>query len=101
MAYEGNLRVLCALCCSRLFFTFNDLECTGPMPIEGAFYMERRENNHHHRHIEGYCDNIPAGDVRVGFNVGQCGKTWAMGDAHTGWVFVSRIMIAEVPSPQQ
>ena len=24
------------------------------------------------RHIEGYCQNIPKGEVRVGINVGNC-----------------------------
>jgi len=52
------------------------------------------------RHIEGYCQNIPKGVVRVGINVGNyAGQGNA--DAHSDWNSVSRIVIEEVPTPQQ
>ena len=51
------------------------------------------------RHIEGVCDRVPAGVVRVGFNVGNC-KGYSSFDAHTGWNSVSRIYVEEIPAPQ-
>ena len=52
------------------------------------------------RHIEGYCENIPKGQVRVGFNVGNCAG-YGNADAHSGWNSVSRIVVEEIPAPQQ
>ena len=52
------------------------------------------------RHIEGYCQNIPKGGVRVGINVGNCAN-YGNVDAYSGWNSVSRIVIEEVPAPQQ
>ena len=44
------------------------------MPIDGVIYMHgvRRLEPLRVRHIEGYCENIHRGVVRVGFNVGNC-----------------------------
>ena len=54
---------------------------------------------HRVRHIEGHCNNIHKGKVRVGFWVGNCpGIT--PGDAYTGYASVSRIFIEEVPKAQ-
>lgn len=98
--YGGNLRIMgCTRCCKRWYFTFNQKECYGPLPIDGVFYMSIDNNIHRHRQIEGYCTNIPAGEVRVGFNVGNC-NAYGDADAHSGWRSVSRIVIEEVP-PQQ
>ena len=47
---------------------------------------------HRVRHIEGHCNNIHKGRVRVGFWVGNCQHGEA-GDASTGWQSVSRIFI--------
>ena len=70
------------------------------MTIEGLIYIQSSDNPHRPRQIEGYCENIPSGVVRVGFHIGKCsGKT--LGDGDTGWNSVSRIMIAEVPPAQQ
>ena len=72
--YAGNLRyALCDSCCSRWYFTFNGAECSSPGTIDGAFYLEtgRNHNPHLHRHIEGHCNNIQKGQVRVGFWVGK------------------------------
>ncbi|KAL9975772.1 hypothetical protein ACROYT_G012966 [Oculina patagonica] len=101
--FAGNLRIAyCDDCCSRWYFTFKDAECSSPGPIESAYYMGngKRSDLHRHRHIEGHCNNIHKGKVRVGFCVGKCtGKKLA--DAYTGWSTMSRIFIEEVPKAQQ
>ena len=100
MAYAGNLRIIGSNRCSRWHFTFNDRECTGPMAIDAADYTGTSNNIHRHRQVEGYCENIPAGDIRVGFHIGKCvGHTLA--DGYTGWNSVSRIIIAEMSPAQQ
>ena len=73
------------------------------MTIEAVVYSSwqsgRVPDLQYHRSFEGYCENIPQGAVRVELWVGQCsGQT--LGDAHTGWNSVSRIMIEEVSRPQ-
>ena len=100
MAYGGNLRIYCRDCCSRWFLTFNDQECTGPMTIDAAHYTRASIEIHRHRQIEGYCENVPAGDVRVGLHVGKC-SGYGVANAYSGWNSVSRIMIAEMPPAQQ
>ena len=58
-----------------------------------------KKDLHRPRHIEGVCDKIHKGFVRVGFWVGNCaGKKSA--DAVTGWNSVSRIYVEEVSPPQ-
>ena len=72
------------------------------MAIDGIFYMWKGAGSkdlHRHRHIEGYCNQVPKGHVRVGFWVGNCAGTGNV-DAHSGWNSVSRIVIEEVPAPQ-
>ncbi|XP_062514147.1 collagen triple helix repeat-containing protein 1-like isoform X2 [Corticium candelabrum] len=104
VAYAGNLRVLCRSgpCCSRWYFTFNGNECSRPMTIEGVVYSRLYDNPLRHRQIEGYCENIPAGQVTIGFNIGNCNKYASTTyDGYTGWISVSRIMIAEVPPSQK
>ncbi|XP_062502129.1 collagen triple helix repeat-containing protein 1-like isoform X2 [Corticium candelabrum] len=104
VAYAGTLRVQCSsgYCCSRWYFTFNGNECSGPMTIEGVVYSILNDNPHRHRQIEGYCENIPAGQVTIGFNIGNCNK-WRSTtyDGYTGFHSPSRIMIAEVPPSQK
>ncbi|XP_022808661.1 collagen alpha-1(XVI) chain-like [Stylophora pistillata] len=102
--FAGNLRIYgCDKCCSRWYFTFNGAECRSPGSIDGAFYMEtgKGRNLFRHRHIEGHCNNIHQGKVRVGFWVGRCIKAYKNADAHTGWPTMSRIFIEEVPKAQQ
>ena len=70
------------------------------MTIDAVYYTRANNNIHRHRQIEGYCENIPAGDVRVGFHIGKC-SDYPVVDGHTGWDSVSRIMIAEMPPAQQ
>ena len=74
------------------------------MAIDGVFYMSKgagaqSQNLHRHRHIEGYCNQVPKGHVRVGFWVGNC-ASYGNADAKSGWKSVSRIVIEEVPPPQ-
>ena len=72
------------------------------MPIDGVIYILDTvgEEPLRVRHIEGYCQNIPKGGVRVGINVGNC-ASFGNADAYSGWNSVSRIVIEEVPAPQQ
>ncbi|CAB4021140.1 Hypothetical predicted protein, partial [Paramuricea clavata] len=102
--YGGNLRIFnCNACCKRWYFTFNGAECKKPLAIDGVFYLSKgagqHGNLHRHRHIEGYCNKIPKGIVRVGFWVGNC-KGFGNADADSGWNSISRIVIEEVPPPQ-
>ncbi|CAH3129634.1 unnamed protein product [Porites lobata] len=102
--FDGNLRIYnCDSCCSRWYFTFNGAECSSPGSIDGAFYMATAagKNLHRHRHIEGHCNNIHKGRVRVGFWVGNCNNGHKLADAYTGWTTMSRIFIEEVSSAQQ
>jgi len=102
--FAGNLRIYgCDHCCSRWYFTFNGAECSSPGSIDGAFYMQTGKNHnlYRHRHIEGHCNNIHKGKVRVGFWVGSCNTGHKNADAKTGWPTMSRIFIEEVPKAQQ
>ena len=105
VAYAASLRVLCSSggCCSRWYFTFNGNECNGPMTIEGIVYgAPAIEDPHRYRQIEGYCENIPAGQVTIGVNIGNCNKYNSITyNGYTGWGSVSRIMITEVPPSQK
>lgn len=99
--WTGVLRVAqCSNCCKRWYFTFNGAECSGPLPIDGVVYLGgAAQNPHRVRHIEGHCNNILKGKVRVGFWVGNC-RHFGNADANTGWNSVSRIFVEEVPAPQ-
>ena len=72
--------------------------------IDGAVYMRygsgsRLTNLHRVRHIEGVCEKIHKGTVRVGFWVGKCAGQKSA-NVHTGWPGVSRIYVEEIPPPQ-
>ena len=103
VSFQGNMRVLGNGACNRWYFKFNGNKCNGPMTIEAI--VNNNWNNAvnydlpHHRSFEGYCENIPQGTVRVELWIGQC-RAYRLGDALTGWISVSRIMIEEVSSPQ-
>ena len=51
------------------------------------------------RQIEGVCENIHKGEVKVGFSVGNC-RGWGDADARTAWNSVARIFVEEMPPPQ-
>ena len=100
MFYEGNLRSIGKNVCNRWYFTFDYAECTKPASIEGIVYVPLTTlNPHRHRHIEGYCNQVPKGHVRVGFWIGKCNNR-LLGDGSSGWNSMSRIVIEEVPPPQ-
>ncbi|XP_078368065.1 collagen triple helix repeat-containing protein 1-like [Oculina patagonica] len=101
--WTGVLRIAsCDNCCKRWYFTFNGAECAAPLPVDGIVYLDvggKTQNLHRVRHIEGHCNNIHKGMVRVGFWVGNC-PGYGNADAFTGWKSVSRIFVEEVPKPQ-
>ncbi|XP_015753124.1 PREDICTED: collagen triple helix repeat-containing protein 1-like isoform X1 [Acropora digitifera] len=102
--FNGVLRIYnCHSCCRRWYFTFNGAECSAPAAIEGIVYMiggnARKKDLHRVRQIEGVCEKVFKGKVRVGFWVGNC-KGYGTADAWTGWNSVSRIYVEEVPPPQ-
>ncbi|KAL9975756.1 hypothetical protein ACROYT_G012950 [Oculina patagonica] len=101
--WTGALRIYkCRTCCKRWYFTFNGAECAAPLPIDGIVYMweGNTQDLHRVRHIEGHCNNIHKGKVRVGFWVGDCQGYGGGTDAYTGYKSVSRIFVEEVPKPQ-
>ena len=100
--WTGTLRVHTNVACKRWYFTFNGAECSAPLPIDGVVYVvSKSQDPHRVRHIEGYCNNIHKGKVRVGFWVGKCdGFSHGNYDAYTGWISVSRIFVEEVPKAQ-
>ena len=75
------------------------MECTGPNSIDGIVYTERSGDDRRLGHIEGYCENLAVGEVRVALSVGNC-KGYGNSDAYTGFISVSRIVVEEVPKPQ-
>ncbi|CAH3129851.1 unnamed protein product [Porites lobata] len=102
VSWTGAFRVYkCTSCCKRWYFTFNGAECSAPLAIDGIVYVwqGKTQDPHRVRHIEGHCNNIHKGRVRVGFWVGNC-QHGVAGDASTGWQSVSRIFIEEVPKAQ-
>ena len=86
------------------FFKFNDYECSGPMTIDSVLYTSwpsgRVPNIHRHHSIEGYCESLPRGTVRIALWVGRCRAKETLGSNYTGHSSVSRIMIEEVPPSQ-
>ena len=100
VVYQGNIYLLCNNCCKRWFITFNGAECSGPLPIDVAWYMASSSQvTHKPGAIEGYCDNIHKGKIRVGINIGNCPRS-GNSDGYTGWNSVSRLIIEEVPRSQ-
>ena len=54
-------------------------------------------NSHTHGHIEGFCRNVHEGNVRVEVRIGSCvGTGKPLGNAHTGFATLSRIVIEEL-----
>ena len=64
-----------------------------------SFGTNWKNNPHRPRHVEGICEKLHKGTVRVGFWVGKCGER-KPGDALTGWNSVSRMYVEEVSPPQ-
>jgi len=101
VVYQGNIYLGgCGSCCKRWFITFNGAECNGPLPIDAALWLRSSGvANHKHGAIEGYCNNIHKGKIRVGINIGNC-PGYGNSDGHTGWMTVSRLIIEEAPRSQ-
>ncbi|XP_073236623.1 uncharacterized protein [Porites lutea] len=102
VSFHGVMRVIGDVKCNRWYFKFSGNECSGPMTIDAVVYNDWSSGNPqllHHRSFEGYCENIPQGAVRVELWVGKC-SGYTLGDAYTGWISVSRIMVEEVSRPQ-
>ena len=92
--YQGTLHLKCNNCCKRWFITFNGAECSGPLPIDAVVWMRKiDQDSHRPGSIEGYCDNIHKGIIRVGINIGNC-PGYGNSDG------VSRLIIEEVPQSQ-
>ena len=102
VVFQGNIYLGgCGSCCKRWFITFNGAECSGPLPIDAALWISSgNSNDYRHGAIEGYCDNIRKGNIRVGINIGNC-PGYGNSDGNTGWMSVSRLIIEEVPRSQQ
>lgn len=45
--------------------------------------------------VDGICGSLAPGPITVGFMVGDC-VIGDLGDAHTGWITTSRIIIEEL-----
>ena len=101
VVYQGNIYLgSCGSCCKRWFISFNGAECSGPMPIDAALWIRSSGvDAHRHGAIEGYCDNIHKGKVRVGISIGNCAG-YGNSNGYTGWMSVSRLIIEEVPRSQ-
>ena len=71
--YEGNLRSYGNGVCNRWYFTFDGAECTKPATIQGIVSVRSTTlNPYRHRHIEGYCNEVPKGHILVGLWIGKC-----------------------------
>ena len=78
----------------------NFAECSGPLPIDVVLWIRNKdEANHRPGFIEGYCNNIHNGKIRVGINIGNCAG-YGNSNGYTGWNSVSRLIIEEVPGSQ-
>ncbi|XP_068716905.1 collagen triple helix repeat-containing protein 1-like [Montipora capricornis] len=101
VVYQGNFHLYCDHCCKRWFIAFNGAECSGPRPVYVVLWVRKGFGYDEHKpgSIEGYCENIHKGKIRVGINIGNC-NGYGNSDGHTGWNSVSRLMIEEVPRSQ-
>jgi len=102
VSYQGNVRVYSNQKCNRWYFKFNGNECSSPLPIDSVIYNSwpgGLSQILRHHSFEGYCENLGRGTVSVELWVGKCPGV-SLGDAHTGWKSVSRIIIEEVPPSQ-
>ena len=88
-------------CCRRWFITINGEECSSPAPIDATIYVKNSGLDlHRPGTLDGFCNNIPAGNVTVGLSIGKCDGITDHGDAFTCWKSVCRFIIEEVPSMQ-
>lgn len=92
--------------CARWYFTFDGEECKPP--IDGVVYEGQKGNSHYPHQIGGFCqrtnsndckDTITSGNVDISFNIGDCNNR-PRGVPYLGLDSVSRIIISEMPPPQ-
>ena len=62
------------------------------------FVCSKKEHYPRPSHIEGYCNRLLKGQIRVEFRIGKCALTYFV--ITTGLSSHSRIANEEVPSPQ-
>ncbi|XP_028395961.1 collagen triple helix repeat-containing protein 1-like [Dendronephthya gigantea] len=102
VTYQGDLRVVTCpggQCCRRWHITINGRECSHPAPIDVAIYASKHGhalNLHRPGTLDGICDKVPKGTVKVGLSVGKC-KHSIHGNAFTCWGSVCRFIIEEIP----
>ena len=67
VVFQGNIHLEnCGSCSKRWFITFNGAECSGPLPIDAALWIKNRNTEDYRPGaIEGYCENIRKGNIRV------------------------------------
>ena len=71
------------------------------MPIDAALFISSISTDEYRPgSIEGYCEGVHKGKIRVGINIGNVAGH-GNSDGYTGWKSVSRLMIEEVPPPSQ
>ena len=74
------------------------------MPIEAVEVLydnPKKFSIHLHKNIQGICEGIPAGWIKIGFWVGKCPRhITTSGDAYTGYASTARFIIEEIPKPQ-
>ncbi|XP_046854000.1 collagen triple helix repeat-containing protein 1-like [Xenia sp. Carnegie-2017] len=97
VTFNGVMRVIgCSSgCCRRWFITINGKECKDPATIDTAIYANGSVNRHIPGVIDGICNSIPAGPVKVGLSIAACSGVNG-GNGYTGWQTVSRILIEEM-----
>ncbi|KAI0214581.1 Collagen triple helix repeat-containing protein 1 [Lamellibrachia satsuma] len=103
LVWNGNMRMIQKGtkygACRRWYFTLNGVECTEPKTIDAQF-LETAKNVDSVKpaYVEGYCRGVPAGEIIVGWNVGDCPnqKDFDVGDSYTGWFQTSRIIVEEL-----
>ena len=96
--------------CARWYFTFDGEECQPP--IDGVVYEGQKGNSHYPHQIGGFCQMTKAdtkaakiisrGRVNIEFRIGHChhGSRQLQGVTHLGLDSVSRLIITEMPPPQ-
>ncbi|KAI0226051.1 hypothetical protein LSAT2_023249 [Lamellibrachia satsuma] len=79
----------------------NGEECKDPIAIDTQLNVQAKDSNiHRPAHVEGYCRGIAAGNVKVGWNVGDIlnGKQpfYNVGSSCAVWMTSVRIIVEEV-----
>eukprot|EP00118_Oscarella_pearsei_P015510 m.140383 g.140383 ORF g.140383 m.140383 type:complete len:785 (+) comp38301_c0_seq2:61-2415(+) len=107
ISWIGDLRIACGGCCKRWFFTIDGHECRHPNSIDTVIRQNNNVNVHRPTSVSGICESkkdpntksytLAAGVRRIQFKVGVCVGYNPNVDAYTGWDYVSRIIVEELP----